>query len=104
MGMVEKRAIIITRDLKGVLISITGVPTTITAYAHGFDKVPRHIFITQTDYGITGASVIVYTTAGVTGLAAIASLVREIRASRNTSSISLVSSISGIGVDVLVIP
>jgi len=91
MGMVEKHAIKITRDLKGVLISITGVPTTATAYAHGFDKVPSHVIITHTDYGITG-------------LSGIGTLVREIRSLRNTSSISLASSLSGVGVDILVIP
>jgi len=85
MGMSEKRAVEITRDLKGVLMSITGVPTTITAYAHGFSKVPRHVFITMTDYGTTG-------------------IVREIKASRNTSSISLQSNISGVGVDITIIP
>lgn len=85
MGFVEKHAIKITRDLKGVLMSISGVPTTITAYAHGFDKVPSQVFITHTDYGTTG-------------------IVREIRASRNTSSISLQANISGVGVDVLVLP
>lgn len=104
MGMVEKHAVKITRDLKGVTMSITGVPTTATAYAHGFDKVPSHVFITHTDYGITGMSVIVYTTPGVTGLVLVGGRVREIRASRNTSSISLESNISGVGVDVLVIP
>lgn len=85
-------------------MSITGVPTAVTAYAHGFDKVPSHVIITHTDYGITGVSVIVYTSPGVTGYASIASFVREVRASRNTSSISLTASISGQGVDVLVIP
>jgi len=85
MGMIEKRAIKVTRDLRGTLMSITGIPTTITAYAHGFDKVPSHVLITHTDYGTTG-------------------IVREVRASRNTSSISLQGSISGVGVDVLVIP
>jgi len=85
MGFVEKHAIKITRDLKGTLLSITGVPTTITAYCHGFDKVPSHVFITHTDYGTTG-------------------VVREIRASRNTSSISLQASISGVGVDAIVLP
>jgi len=85
MGVVQERAIIITRDLKGTIRSITGVPTTITAYAHGFNKVPAHVFITHTDYGTTG-------------------IVREIRASRNTSSISLQANISGVGVDVVIIP
>lgn len=104
MGMVEKRAIKITRDLQGVLMSITGVPTTATAYAHGFGKVPTHVIINHTDYGITGRAVIAYTSPGVTGLVLVGGRVREIRASRNTSSISLESNISGVGVDVLVIP
>jgi len=85
MGFVEKRAIKITRDLKGTVVSITGVPTTITAYAHGFNKVPSHVLITHTDYGTTG-------------------IVREIKASRGTTSISLQANISGVGVDVMVIP
>lgn len=104
MGFVEKRAVKITRDLKGVLMSITGVPTTVTAYGHGFDKVPGHVIIIHTDYGITGSVVIVYTSPGVTGLVLVGGIVREIRASRNTSSISLAANISGVGVDVLVIP
>lgn len=85
MGMVERHAIKITRDMKGTLITITGVPTTITPYAHGFGAVPSFVFITHIDGGTTG-------------------IVREIKASRNTSSISLQANISGVGVDVLVIP
>lgn len=85
MGMVEKHAVKITKDLRGTLISITGVPTTPTAYAHGFSARPTYVFITHTDAGTTG-------------------IVMEVKASRNTSSISLQGNISGVGVDVLVIP
>jgi len=85
MGMVEKRAIRVTTDLKGNLLSISGVPTTITAYAHALSKRPSAVFVTHTDYGTTG-------------------VVREIVASRNTSSVSLQANISGVGVDVIVVP
>jgi len=85
MGFVDKRAIRVTTDLRGNLISITGVPTTATAYAHGLTQTPKAVFITHTGYGTTG-------------------VVREIVASRNTSAISLQGSISGIGVDVVVVP
>jgi len=85
MGVVEKRAIRVVADLRGNLLSITGVPTTITVYAHGLDRRPSAVFITHTAYGTTG-------------------VVREVVASRNTSAISLQGSISGIGVDVTVVP
>jgi hypothetical protein len=85
MGMVEKHNIKITSDLRGTLISITGVPTTPTAYAHGYGKVPSFVFITHTLAGTTG-------------------VVLEVKTSRNASSISLQGSISGIGADVLVLP
>jgi hypothetical protein len=85
MGMVEKHNIKIKTDLRGTLVTITGVPTTITPYTHGFSAVPSFVFITMIDGGTTG-------------------IVREIKASRNSSSISLQANISGVGVDVLVVP
>jgi len=85
MGMIERHAVKITKDLKGTLLSITGVPTTSTAYTHGLGASPSFIFITPTGSGTTG-------------------VVREIKTSRNSSSITLQGSLSGISVDVLVIP
>lgn len=104
MGFVEKRAVKITRDLKGVLMSISGVPTTVTEYGHGFDKVPANVIITHTDYGISGTAAIMHTTGALTSLVLIGGIVREIRASRNASSISLAANISGVGVDLIVFP
>ncbi len=83
--MVDKHAIKITGDMKGVLISISGVPTTPTAYAHGFGAVPTYVLITHTAAGTTG-------------------VVQEVKTSRNSSSITLQASISGVGADVLVVP
>jgi len=94
----------ITKHLRGVLITITGVPTTVTPYAHGFNTIPSQVIITHNDQGITGSAVIVYTAPGTTGLVLVGGIVREIKNSRNASSISLAANISGVGVDVIVIP
>jgi hypothetical protein len=85
MGMVEKHKVELLKDLQGVKISVSGVPTTITNYGHGLGRRPSVVLLTHTDYGTTG-------------------VVREIVASRNASVIALQASISGVGVDVIVIP
>jgi len=104
MGATEKRRTSLRLDTGGTRLSISGVPTGVTAYAHGFNKAPETVLIIHTDYGITGTSIIAYTSPGVTGLVLVGGIVREIRASRNTSSISLAANISGVGVDVMVLP
>jgi len=85
MGMVEKHRIIMRVDVGGILISISGVPTTITTYSHGLGIKPGAVFITHTDYGTTG-------------------IVREIKTGRSTTGIQLQANLSGVGVDILVVP
>jgi hypothetical protein len=85
MGMVEKHRVELLKNLGAVKLSVSAVPTTITNYGHGLSKRPSHVIITHTAYGTTG-------------------VVREIVASRNASVVALQASISGIGVDVLVLP